>query len=98
MKILIVIIAVIAAFEVVEHVVVPLIWAVVSRKKRSVSGAAGLLGEVAEVRRWKGTEGYVFVKGELWKAAGDGPLSVGDKVLVESVEGLTLKISPLAKT
>ena len=98
MKILVTIIVVIVVFEVIEHVVAPLIWAVVSRKKRSVSGAAGLLGEVAEVKHWKETEGYVFVKGELWKSVSDDTLFAGDNVVVRSVQGLTLKVDPLVKT
>ncbi|MDH3217182.1 MAG: hypothetical protein OEN01_13010 [Candidatus Krumholzibacteria bacterium] len=97
MKILVAIITAIVVFEVIEHVVVPLIWLIVTRKRRSVSGATGLLGEVVEVKRWKETEGYVFVRGELWKAVSNDPLSVGDKAVVQSVEGLTLKVIPLVK-
>jgi len=95
MKIIVAIIIAIVVFEVIEHVVMPLIWLIVTRKRRSVSGATGLLGKVVEVKRWKETEGYVFVRGELWKAVSDDPLSVGDKAVVQSVEGLTLKVIPL---
>lgn len=97
MKVIVVIVIAIVAFEVIEHVVAPLIWAFVTRKKRSVSGVTGLLGQVAVVRRWKDKEGYVFVKGELWKAVSNDPLSVGDKAVVQSVEGLTLRVSPIVK-
>jgi membrane-bound serine protease (ClpP class) len=97
MKVIVVIVVAIVAFEVIEHVVAPLIWAFVTRKKRSVSGATGLLGQVAVVRHWKDTEGYVFVKGELWKAVSNEPFSVGDKAVVRSVEGLTLRVSPSSK-
>lgn len=93
MDIVVAIIVAIVAFEVIEHVIAPLIWTVVTRKKRSVSGAAGLLGEVAVVKRWKKTEGYVFVKGELWKAVSSEPISVGDRVIVQRVDGLTLTVS-----
>jgi membrane-bound ClpP family serine protease len=95
MKIVVAIIIAIVVFEVIEHVVVPLISLIVTRKRRSVSGATGLLGKVVEVKRWKETEGYVFVRGELWKAVSKDPLSVGDKAVVQSVEGLTLKVIPL---
>ena len=97
MKILVAVIAAIIVFEVIEHVVVPLIWTVITRRKRSASGATGLLGEVAVVKRWKEAQGYVFVKGELWQAVSNDPLSVGDRVAVESVKGLTLKVKPLVK-
>lgn len=97
MKIIVAIIIAIVVFEVIEHVVMPLIWLIVTRKRRSVSGATGLLGKVVEVKRWKETEGYVFVRGELWKAVSNDSLSVGDKAVVQSVEGLTLKVIPLVK-
>jgi len=95
MKIVVAIIIAVVAFEVIEHVVVPLIWLVVTRRRRSVAGATRLLGEVVEVRRWKETEGYVFVRGELWKAVSRTPLSVGDKATVQSVDGLTLNVTPM---
>lgn len=97
MKFIVAIVVAIVVFEIIEHVLAPLIWTIVTRKKRSVAGVTGLLGEVAEVKRWKEAEGYVFVKGELWKAVSNDPLSVGEKVAVESVEGLTLKVKPLVK-
>ena len=48
------------------------------------------MGEIGEVRR----EGLVFVHGELWQAnAQDGqPLSPGERVRVEGVEGITLAV------
>ncbi len=98
MKIFVGIILAIVVFEVIEHVVAPLIWAFITRKRPSVSGAAGLLGEVAEVKFSEGKEGYVFVKGGLWKAVSSDPLSVGGKVVVQKVEGLTLKVSPLVES
>ena len=98
MKIIISIIIVIVVFEVIEHLVAPLIWFIVTRKRRSGIGATGLLGQVCEVKRWRETEGYVFVRGELWKAVSNEPLSVGDKAVVQSVERLTLKVVRLVKT
>lgn len=98
MKILVTIIVVIAAFEVIEHVIVPLVWLVfVRRKKPSVSGATGLVGRMVEVKTWQGAEGYVLVKGELWKAVCDDPLSVGQKAVVHSVDGLTLRVARAGK-
>ena len=44
---------------------------------------------------WHNGEGQVFLNGELWKAVSDVPLFAGDKVLVQEVAGLTLKVKPL---
>ena len=81
-------------FEFVEHVVFPLIWFLLGRKRRSISGAEGMLGKVAEVKQWNEAEGQVFVNGELWRAISDVPLLKGDKAVIRRVEGLTLKVEP----
>lgn len=82
-------------FEFIEHIVIPIIFYFIKRKKKSVSGINGLLGEVVEVRQWKETEGQVLIKGELWRAVSDVPLMKGDKAIIQNVEGLTLKVKPL---
>jgi len=82
-------------FEFIEHVIFPLFWFIKNRKKRSICGVTGMLGKVAEVKQWETSEGRVFVNGELWKAVSDVPLSTGDKAIIQSVEGLTLRVKPL---
>ena len=79
-------------FEFVEHVVFPLFWSIKNRKKRSISGMTGMLGRAAKVIQWDKTEGQVFVNGELWRAVSDAPLLKGDKAVIQSVEGLTLRV------
>jgi membrane-bound serine protease (ClpP class) len=81
-------------FELIEHVLFPLFWSIKNRRKRSACGSTGMLGKVAEVRQWQTSEGQVVVKGELWKAISDVPLSTGDRVIIQNVEGLTLKVKP----
>jgi membrane-bound serine protease (ClpP class) len=39
--------------------------------------------------------GYVRVKGELWQASSTHSIEVGKEIAVESVEGMTLLISPV---
>jgi membrane-bound ClpP family serine protease len=85
-------------FEFVEHVVLPLIWFIKDRKKRSVCGETGMLGKVGEIRYWREFEGQVFVHGELWRAVSTYPLSAGNRVLVQNVDGLTLTVIPLKAT
>jgi membrane-bound ClpP family serine protease len=79
-------------FEVIEHVVIPIVFYFVKRKKKSVTGIDSLPGEVVDVRQWKGKEGQVVIKGELWKAVSEMPLKKGDKAIILNVDGLTLKV------
>ena len=81
-------------FEIIEHVVFPLVWLILGRKKRSISGAEGMLGKVVEVRQWNKTEGQVVFNAELWRAVSDVPLSKGAKAVIHNVEGLTLRVEP----
>jgi len=81
-------------FEVVEHVVFPLIWFIKDRRRRSVCGAAWMVGNVGEIRYWQKSEGQVFVHGELWHAVSEFRLSVGDRVVVQKVDRLTVTVIP----
>jgi membrane-bound serine protease (ClpP class) len=58
------------------------------------AGHEELIGAPAEVRTSLDPEGQVWIEGALWRArlAGGVPLRPGDKVTVEAVEGLTLKV------
>jgi membrane-bound serine protease (ClpP class) len=93
-KILLIIVACYVAFEIVEHLVLPLIWLAMGKKKKPVTGAPGLIGEVAEVMEWQGSKGKVFIHGEIWWAECDVSLKPGDKAIVEDVERLVLKVTP----
>jgi membrane-bound serine protease (ClpP class) len=77
-------------YEFIEHVVFPLVWSLVQRKKKSPYGPGRIRGDVGEVKEWRDKEGYVFVDGELWKAVCDVPLEAGNKVVIQEIEGLTL--------
>ena len=81
-------------FELIEHVVFPLFWFIMGRKRKSICGVSGMLGKVGVVKQWKKNEGKVFVNGELWKAVSELPLLPGDKVVIQKVEGLTLEVNP----
>ena len=96
LKILIILVIVIVAFEIIEHLVLPLFWLIVRRRKKAMSGRAGMIGEIGQVKEWNEMEGKIFVHGELWNAASDTPLAKGDKVVIQSVEGLTLKVKPIS--
>lgn len=69
--------------------VVGAIWR--ASRRRSVTGAAGMIGQVGIVSR----TGQVQVAGELWRAEGEGVMP-GDRVKVIAVDGLTLKVMKAA--
>ena len=65
------------------------------------TGYEEMKGKIAEVRSTLDPEGRVFVHGAIWHARlrdGEGRATQGDRVRVESVEGLTLVVVPLTGT
>jgi membrane protein implicated in regulation of membrane protease activity len=65
-----------------------------SKRRRAVVGVESLVGKtgIASSDLWP--EGQVRIAGELWKARCDGGCDVGTRVVVRSVEGLTLVVDP----
>ncbi len=88
---------VVVAFEVFEHVIIPLIGMRAGRRRRPLTGSEGMVGKVVEVRRWSGREGTVLVGGEFWHAGSRAPLAAGDKATIVEVSNLTLRIKPLER-
>jgi len=85
-------------FEFIEHAVMPLLWLILKKRRKPLTGTSGLIGEVGQVKEWSNTEGRIFVHGELWWATSEEPLSPGDKAVVQNVQGLTLIVKPHKKT
>jgi len=81
-------------FELIEHVVLPLIWFIKDRNKKSHYGVTGMIGKVVEIKTWDKTEGRVLVNGELWRAISEVPLPQGSKAVILDVEGIVLKLKP----
>jgi len=79
-------------FEFMEHVVFPLVWSFVQRRKGSPCDVSSMIGKVGEVRAWQDRYGKVFVSGEIWNARSDIPLIKGDKAVIEKVEGFVLTV------
>jgi membrane-bound serine protease (ClpP class) len=62
-------------------------------EKAASDGTGELVGALAEARSSVDPEGRVWIEGALWAArlaGGSDPVGVGDRVLVEAVDGLTL--------
>lgn len=55
-------------------------------------GMEGLMGETGEVKRQIDPEGLIFVHGELWRAVSGEKISIGEKVEVEGIQGLVLRV------
>jgi membrane-bound serine protease (ClpP class) len=72
-----------------------------SRRRRVVTGREGLLGAPGVVRRdlEPGQQGIVLTQGELWQAiAPDGRIGAGEKVVVQSIDGLLLTVRRASDT
>jgi len=64
-------------------------------KTRPITGAEGLVGEIAEVVAAVGPgEGKVFVHGEYWDAVAATALPAGSRVRVAGIEGKRLRVEP----
>lgn len=68
-----------------------------SQRARVRSGAAGMVGSQGEAVERLAPEGMVRVGGELWRAIADGEVHAGGNVEITAVEGLTLRVRPVAK-
>ena len=53
-----------------------------------------LIGTLAVVKGNMDGEGFVYVSGELWRARCRQRLQDGEKVQIESYDGLTLNVRP----
>ena|SRR5215469_16000924 len=65
---------------------------------KAIDGCGQLVGEVGEVAapvEASGSQGMVFVHGELWRAAAPQGIPRGARVRVKRVEGLTLQVEPV---
>ncbi len=59
------------------------------------SGVDGMVGLKGLVRQTIDPEGLVFIHGEIWRAVSEEKLEPGDRVEVQSVDGLTLKVKKI---
>ena len=81
-------------FELIEHVIFPLVWTALQRRKPSICGPTGMIGKVGKIRSWNASGGKIDVNGEIWQAVGDSDFLPGDRVEVRQVEGLKLTVAP----
>jgi membrane protein implicated in regulation of membrane protease activity len=65
-----------------------------SQRQPPIMGRKVMVGEGAKVVKMEGDEMEVDYRGEIWKAVSAQPLHTGQQVVIEKVEGLTLRVSP----
>jgi membrane-bound serine protease (ClpP class) len=70
--------------------------AVRARRNKIVTGKQGLIGEIGIAQTMLGPSGKVFVHGELWDAVSTIPVPAGERIVVRQVDGLTLRVDPVA--
>jgi len=70
--------------------------AVRARRNKIVTGEQGLIGEIGIAQTALAPAGKVFVHGELWDAVSTVPVSAGGQIVVRQVDGLTLRVDPMA--
>ncbi len=80
-------------------IVLGLLYLVVKMRRRPVvSGLAHMIGRVAVALSDFDSSGYVHIEGERWAAVTPTPLKRGERVIVNSIDGLVLSVSPQAST
>jgi membrane-bound serine protease (ClpP class) len=65
-----------------------------ARANKVVTGAEGLIGAIAVAQTALAPSGKVFVHGEMWDAVASANVSAGERVVVQKVDGLELKVDP----
>lgn len=66
--------------------------AIKARQRPVVSGKEELIGDIGEVIDDFDNEGWIRVRGELWRAKSNTPLHRGQKVSITAMKGLMLQV------
>ena len=65
-----------------------------ARRNKVLTGAEGLVGQVAVAQTALAPGGKVFVHGEIWDAVASANVAPGGRVIVAAVDGLQLQVRP----
>jgi membrane-bound serine protease (ClpP class) len=72
-----------------------LIMVVRAHRRRPTTGREGLIGGKGVATTDLKPEGVVEIRGELWNAVADEAIKAGEKVQVESIEGMKVKVKKI---
>jgi membrane-bound serine protease (ClpP class) len=64
-----------------------------ARRRPVVTGAEGLVGQLAVALEDLSPDGWVLVQGEQWRAVAKGGLARGERARIKAVQGLTLELA-----
>jgi membrane-bound serine protease (ClpP class) len=64
-----------------------------AHRRKVTTGIEGLVGEIGTVVEPIHPEGKISVHGEIWTAVAAKPMKKGEKVIVDGVEGMVVKVS-----
>lgn len=91
-KIIITLVSFYLLYELLEHVILPLLGFSFRKKRLHKTGPEGLIGQGAEVVEWKGKSGMVRLNGEYWQAIGKETFRIGKIVRIDNIQGLKLSV------
>jgi membrane-bound serine protease (ClpP class) len=63
-----------------------------AQRRLALTGAEGLIAQAGEAASDLAPEGWVLVQGERWRAVAAERVAAGERVVVEAVEGLLLRV------
>jgi len=63
-----------------------------ARRNKVMTGIEGLIGEIGIAQTQLAPAGKVFIHGEIWDAVATTDVPAGEKVIVQNVDGLQLKV------
>jgi membrane-bound serine protease (ClpP class) len=71
------------------------VFATRTRSLKKLGGMEGMIGEIGLVKEILNPKGTVLVHGELWDAEAENQVAEGERVRVDSVQGLKIKVSQI---
>jgi membrane-bound serine protease (ClpP class) len=72
-------------------------FAFAAQRSKAVMGATGMIGSIGVAQTDLMPEGKVLVRGEIWNAGTEAPVSQGERVRVIAVQGLRLLVEKAGK-
>jgi membrane-bound serine protease (ClpP class) len=66
-----------------------------ARRNKITTGVEGLIGEIGVAQTALAPAGKVFVHGEIWDAVATSEIPAGEKIVVQKVDGLQLRVDPV---
>ena len=67
-----------------------------AHRGKVTTGSQGLVGEIGTVVEALNPEGKISVHGEIWTAVSKKAVKKGEKTVVDEVDGMVLKVSPVS--